>query len=60
MTDRGLPEGEHGPSADVDLEAAAEAGWLTRATASARKAVPRHKSLRSIQQVLDEDRNGDR
>lgn len=57
VTDRGKPIAVLGPLASgVDLDAAAEAGWLTRATASGLEPVRRHRPIRSIQDVLDEDR----
>ena len=42
----------------IDLDAAAEAGWLTRATASGLKPVGRHASGRLVLDVLEEDRGG--
>jgi prevent-host-death family protein len=57
VTDRGKPIAMLGPLAGgVDLDAAAEAGWLTRATATGLEPVRRHRPIRSIQDVLDEDR----
>lgn len=57
VTDRGRPVAVLGPPiGTVDLDAAAEAGWLTRATSTALKPVRRHQPVRSVQEVLDEDR----
>lgn len=57
VTDRGKPVAVLGPLiGTVDLEAAAEAGWLTRATGSGLKPVRRFPALRSVQEALDEDR----
>jgi prevent-host-death family protein len=57
VTDRGRPVAVLGPLVGaVDLDAAAEAGWLTRASSSGLKPVRRHQPLRSVQDVLDEDR----
>ena len=57
VTDRGKPIAVLGPLiGTVDLEAAAEAGWLRRATGPGLKPVRRHPPLRSVQEVLDEDR----
>jgi len=58
VTDRGKPVAMLGPPiSGVDLEAAAEAGWLTRATTSGLGPVRRHRALRSVQDVIDEDRS---
>jgi prevent-host-death family protein len=57
VTDRGRPVAVLGPPIGiVDLEAAAEAGWLTKARRSGLRPVRRHAPLRSVEQVLDEDR----
>jgi prevent-host-death family protein len=57
VTDRGRPVAMLGPlPGAVDLDAAAEAGWLTRASSSGLKPVRRHPPLRSGQDVLEEDR----
>ncbi len=57
VTDRGKPVAVLGPPiGTVDLEAAAEAGWLTRATSTGLKPVPRFQPVRPVQDVLDEDR----
>jgi prevent-host-death family protein len=57
VTDRGKPIAMLGPlTGAVDLDAAAEAGWLTRGSASSLKPVSRHPPRRSVQEVLDEDR----
>lgn len=57
VTDRGRPVAVLGPPVGtVDLEAAAEAGWLTPATSAGLKPVRRHRPVRSVQEVLDEDR----
>jgi prevent-host-death family protein len=57
VTDRGKPIAVLGPLAGgADLDAAAEAGWLTRATATGLEPVRRRRPIRSIQDVLDEDR----
>ena len=58
VTDRGRPVAVLGPPIGaVDLDAAAEAGWLTRATVIGLSPVRRHRPLRSVQDVLDEDRS---
>lgn len=57
VTDRGRPIAVIGPPiGTVDLDAAAAAGWLTRATTKGLRPVRRHKPLRTVQAVLDEDR----
>ncbi len=57
VTDRGRPVAVLGPPVGrVDLTAAAEAGWLTPASASGLEPVRRHRSDRSVLDVLDEDR----
>lgn len=57
VTDRGRPIAMIGPLIGrVDLEAAAAAGWLTPATGSGLTPIRRHPPLRSVQDVLDEDR----
>jgi prevent-host-death family protein len=57
VTDRGRPIAVLGPPiGSVDLDAAAEAGWLTRATSTGLKPVRRHQPVRSVQEALDEDR----
>ena len=57
VTDRGRPVAVLGPPLGcVDLDAAAEAGWLTRATTTGLRPVRRQSSARSVQSVLDEDR----
>lgn len=57
VTDRGRPVAVLGPPiGGVDLDAAAQAGWLTRSTRSGLGPVRRQRSPRSIQAVLDEDR----
>jgi prevent-host-death family protein len=57
VTDRGRPIAVLGPLVGaVDLDAAAEAGWLTRATSTGLKPVRRHQAVSSVQDVLDEDR----
>ena len=58
VTDRGRPIAVLGPPLGiVDLDAAAEAGWLTRATSAGLKPVRRHAASGSIQAALDEDRS---
>jgi prevent-host-death family protein len=58
VTDRGKPVAVLGPPIGrVDLDAAAEAGWLTRATSEGLRPVRRHPPVRSVQDVLDEDRS---
>jgi hypothetical protein len=42
----------------LDLDAAAQAGWLTRATMTGLKPVRRYSSARFVLDVLDEDRGG--
>ncbi|HEX6238702.1 MAG TPA: hypothetical protein VFZ68_15985 [Acidimicrobiales bacterium] len=44
------------PVGTVDLDAAAEAGWLTPASSTGLKPIRRHRPIRSVQEVLDEDR----
>lgn len=57
VTDRGRPVAVLGPPVGrVDLDLAAEAGWLTPASASGLKPVGRHPADRSVLEVLDEDR----
>ena len=57
VTDRGKPVAVLGPPiGQVDLDAAAEQGWLTRATQSGLRPVRRHPSARPVMDVLDEDR----
>lgn len=57
VTDRGRPVAVIGPvPGAVDLEAAAAAGWLTRATAGGLRPVRRFRPVRSVGEVLDEDR----
>lgn len=57
VTDRGRPVAVLGPIIGrVDLKAAAEAGWLTPATATGLEPVRRHAPVRSVLDVLDEDR----
>ena len=57
VTDRGRPIAVLGPlGGAADLDAAAEAGWLTRASSSGLEPARRHPAARSIQEVLDEDR----
>lgn len=58
VTDRGKPIAVLGPPVGiVDLEAAAEAGWLTPATSNGLRPVRRHRPMRPVQDVLDEDRS---
>ena len=57
VTDRGRPVAVLGPPIGrVDLAAAAEAGWLTPASATGLAPVRRHRPVRSVREVLDEDR----
>ena len=57
VTDRGKPVAVLGPPVGhVDLEAAAEAGWLTPASATGLKPVRRRRPVRPVLEVLDEDR----
>lgn len=57
VTDRGRPVAVLGPPVgSVDLDAAAEAGWLTPATGPGLTPVRRHRSARAVLDVLDEDR----
>lgn len=57
VTDRGRPVAVLGPPVgSVDLEAAAEAGWVTPATGHGLKPVRRHRSARAVLDVLGEDR----
>jgi len=57
VTDRGRPVAVLGPPiGQVDLEAAAAAGWVVPASATGLRPVTRWSSSRSIQETLDEDR----
>lgn len=57
VTDRGRPVAVLGPPiGHVDLRAASEAGWLTPASATGLKPARRHRPVRSVAEVLDEDR----
>ncbi|MCC7076869.1 MAG: type II toxin-antitoxin system prevent-host-death family antitoxin [Acidimicrobiia bacterium] len=57
VTDRGRPVAVLGPVIGrVDLDAAAQAGWLTPAAATGLAPVRRHPPLRSVSEVLEEDR----
>lgn len=57
VTDRGRPVAVIGPLAGaVDLDAAAEAGWLTRARRTGLASIRRQEAAHSIQSVLDDDR----
>ncbi|MCE7884885.1 MAG: type II toxin-antitoxin system prevent-host-death family antitoxin [Actinobacteria bacterium ATB1] len=57
VTDRGRPIAVLGPVIGrVDLDAAAEAGWLTPASATGLVPVRRHPPLRSVLETLEEDR----
>ncbi|QGG94339.1 type II toxin-antitoxin system Phd/YefM family antitoxin [Actinomarinicola tropica] len=58
VTDRGKPVAVLGPPiGQVDLDAAAAAGWLTPATSEGLGPVRRHRAVRSVLEVLDEDRS---
>lgn len=57
VTDRGRPVAVLGPiPGQVDLEAAAAAGWLRPATASGLAPVRRRQAVRSVADALGEDR----
>lgn len=57
VTDRGRPVAVLGPPiGHVDLEAAADAGWLVPATTSGLRPVRRRPASRSVMDALDEDR----
>lgn len=57
VTDRGRPVAVLGPPiGTVDLDAAAAAGWLTRATTTGLRPIRRFEPVRPVQDVLDEDR----
>ncbi len=57
VTDRGRPVAVLGPPVGrVDLDLAAEAGWLTPASGGGLKPVRRQQADRSVLEVLDEDR----
>ena len=57
VTDRGRPVAVLGPPIGrVDLAAAAEAGWLVPATRVGLEPVRRHAPVRSVLEVLDQDR----
>jgi len=57
VTDRGRPIAILGPPLNVvDLDAAAEAGWVTPASATGLRPVRRHQSRSTVEQALAEDR----
>jgi prevent-host-death family protein len=57
VTDRGRPVAVLGPiPGQVDLDAAAAAGWLHPATASGLAPVRRRRPARSVADALGEDR----
>jgi prevent-host-death family protein len=57
VTDRGRPVAVLGPPLGrVDLQAAAEAGWLTPASATGLAPVRRHPPVRPTAEALAEDR----
>lgn len=57
VTDRGRPIAVLGPPiGTVDLESAVEDGWLTRRTRSGLRPIRRQQPMRSVREVLDEDR----
>lgn len=57
VTDRGRPVAVLGPRIGaVDLDVAAEEGWLTPARRTGLGPVRRQAASRSVQEVLDEDR----
>lgn len=57
VTDRGRPVAVIGPPPGrVDLDAAAAAGWLTRAQRRGLSPVRRRPPVRAVRDVLDEDR----
>ena len=57
VTDRGRPIAVLSPPIGaVDLDAAAEAGWLTRATTTGLRPTRRFEARGSVQEALDEDR----
>lgn len=57
VTDRGRPVATLGPVPGVvDLDAAAEAGWLTPASRSALGPVRRYRAKGSVASALAEDR----
>lgn len=57
VTDRGRPVAVIGPVCGTfDLDAAAEAGWLTPASRSGLEPARRHRATGTIQMALDEDR----
>lgn len=58
VTDRGRPIATLGPLlGDVDLSAAIAAGWVTPAVATGLRPVRRHRSTRTVQQTLSDDRS---
>lgn len=58
VTDRGRPVAVLGPPiGTVDLDAAAEAGWLSPATATNLSPVRRRAAVRPVLEVLDDDRS---
>lgn len=57
VTDRGRPIAQIRPlPGQVDLEVAANAGWLTLAKSPGLTPIVRQKADRSIREVLDDDR----
>lgn len=57
VTDRGEPVAVLGPvRGAVDLQAAADAGWLTPASRRGLPVVRRHRASATIHQALAEDR----
>lgn len=57
VTDRGRPVAVLGPPVGrVDLQAAADAGWLTPARSPGLAPVRRHRPVRSVDDVVAEDR----
>ncbi len=58
VTDRGRPVAVLGPPINaVDLDAAAAAGWLTRASRKGLRPIRRFEAARPVQDALDEDRS---
>jgi antitoxin (DNA-binding transcriptional repressor) of toxin-antitoxin stability system len=59
VTDRGRPIAMLTPLVGgVDLDAAARAGWVTRASERGLRPTARHPAARRVAEVLSEDREG--
>jgi prevent-host-death family protein len=59
VTDEGRPVAVLGPPIGrIDLAPAAESGWLVQATGVGLQPVRRYQPVRSVREILDEDRGG--